>query len=91
MNWKWTLTLKDLFEKYDDGEMSVEQVAEEASKRLEGLPQEAKSRLEENGYMSFEELTDVVQNCIYLDDFNSALDELREAADVDKTLWVETQ
>ena len=91
MNWKWTLKLKDLFEKYDDDDLSVEAVAEEACKRLEALPQEAQRALEENGYMSFEELTDMVQNCIYLDDFNSALDELREAADVDKTLWVETQ
>ena len=91
-NWKYKVQLGDLMGKYEDGELTADQVGKQFAKRLEELPF-AKTECVDGwdcAHCVFNNIVDAFKHEINdEDDFDAVLGSLYDFGDQDHRLWVE--
>ncbi len=86
-NWKTTLDISDLWSKFDDGDLSVQELASKIAQRLES-----------NEFYGDDDLVEIVYNFVSLaedsnaedDDFDYIMQDLYDYADVEHRIWIKT-
>lgn len=87
-HWKAQLELKDVWKKYEDGEMTIAEVAGVVAERLKATP-----------YVDNFQMSEIIEQftCIAADgkearlkEFEELMDELYDFGDCDHRLWINT-
>jgi len=81
--WKYRLELKDLWDKRNGGEITIQQMGKEISKRIKNLPCYKQEEDLEIISDDFEFIEDI-------DNFDNVLEQLYNWADYDKKCWIKT-